>query len=135
MSEYERAKAAIDTAQANRQRLISSRDVGVNDVDLPVRLLTGQLEALGLLPAAPFEPHPLGGDADAHAGALDAVLLPGDVVETVNVTLRKLNGTRIDSLNAIREARKVRRGASERVVGRAKRAPEASAAAPVATDS
>jgi len=103
-----RARAAVDAAQAARGRIVAARDIGVNDVELLVRLRTGQVEAgarlAGGADAADAPPHPLGGAADPDYA--DASLLPADAVEGANNALRARGADKVASLAAIRDARK-----------------------------
>jgi hypothetical protein len=91
-----------------REAVMSARDVGLNDVEFAVRLRTGQDEVSGNFPPGDPHgegPHPLGG-LTAPDTATDAVLVPMDVVEGVNVTVRGLGGAKVDALSKLRDTRR-----------------------------
>ncbi len=105
---YEALKRAADAVTREQEAVLSAREVGLNDVELAVRLRTGQDEASGNFPPGDAHgegPHPLGGVAAPDTSS-DAVLLPADVVEGVNVTVRGLGSGKVDALSKLRDTRR-----------------------------
>ncbi len=82
---YETHKAAIDAVGAEREALAAARELALNDVEVLLRLRMGQDEVSSN--AGDGTPHPGGG---AHVTDWsDAMLVHGDVVEAVNIDIRK----------------------------------------------
>ena len=99
---YEKHKNAIDSIQAARESILHKRELGLNDVDLLLRLRMGQDE----VSANNYDctPHPQGGAPEVDWS--HAILGPADLVEVINGDVRKLGQVKVDSLTDIKSFRK-----------------------------
>jgi hypothetical protein len=99
---YEKHKNAIDSIQAARESILHKRELGLNDIDLLLRLRMGQDE----VSANNYDctPHPQGGAPEVDW--THAILGPADLVEVINGDVRKLGQVKVDSLTDIKTFRK-----------------------------
>jgi len=99
---YEKHKSAIDSVQASREAIVQKRVLGLNDIDLLLRLRMGQDE----VSANNYDctPHPQGGAPEVDWS--HAILGPADLVEVINSDVRKLGQVKVDSLTDIKNFRK-----------------------------
>jgi len=101
-SRYSAHKSAIDRIQAARASITNARELGLNDLELMLRLKMGQDE----VSANNFDctPHLQGGAPEvdwAHA-----VFAPANAVESINGDVRKLGQAKVDALSDIKAFRK-----------------------------
>mgnify|MGYP001149508653 CR=1 FL=1 len=89
---FETVKGRLDGLAAERDQLARAREVAVNDTLFLLRLKMGQDEVAG--------------NDGAVADYADAMLLPADVIEAVNVDIRKHGSRKVDILTDIKDFRR-----------------------------
>jgi hypothetical protein len=101
-SRYSAHKSAIDRIQAARTNITNARELGLNDLELMLRLKMGQDE----VSANNFDctPHAQGGAPEVEWA--HAVFAPADAVESINGDVRRLGQAKVDALSDMKAFRK-----------------------------